>query len=55
MIFRPFVGRPDPPARARENAARLYSSLHEKPPTLPEDLEIYPAFNRGGVETKARA
>jgi glyoxylase-like metal-dependent hydrolase (beta-lactamase superfamily II) len=36
------VGRPDLPGHARENAAQLYTSIHEKLLTLPDDLEIYP-------------
>ena len=41
-LFVGAVGRPDLPGRARENAAQLYASLHDKLLTLPEDLEIYP-------------
>jgi hydroxyacylglutathione hydrolase len=41
-LFVGAVGRPDLPGRARENAAQLYASLHDKLLTLPDDLEIYP-------------
>jgi hydroxyacylglutathione hydrolase len=43
------VGRPDLPGRARENAAQLYASLHDKLLTLPDDLEIYPGHFSGSV------
>src|SRR5262245_10241801 len=43
------VGRPDLPGRARENAALLYSSLHDKLLSLPDDLEIYPGHFSGSV------
>ena len=43
------VGRPDLPGDARENAARLYASLHDKLLTLPDDLEIYPGHFSGSV------
>ena len=35
--------------RARENAAELYASVHEKLLTLPGDLEIYPGHFSGSV------
>jgi glyoxylase-like metal-dependent hydrolase (beta-lactamase superfamily II) len=48
-LFVGAVGRPDLPGRARENAAQLYDSLHEKLLTLPDDLEIYPGHFSGSV------
>jgi hydroxyacylglutathione hydrolase len=48
-LFVGAVGRPDLPGRARENAARLYASLHEKVLTLADDLEIYPGHFSGSV------
>src|SRR5438876_4449637 len=48
-LFVGAVGRPDLPGRARENAALLYASLHEKLLTLPDDLEIYPGHFSGSV------
>src|SRR4029078_374335 len=46
-LFSGAVGRPDLPGRARENAAQLYTSIHEKLLTLPGDIEIYPAHFSG--------
>jgi hydroxyacylglutathione hydrolase len=46
-LFVGAVGRPDLPGRARENAAHLYASIHEKLLTLPDDLEIYPGHYSG--------
>jgi len=43
------VGRPDLPGRARENAAQLYASLHDRLLKLPGDLEIYPGHFSGSV------
>jgi glyoxylase-like metal-dependent hydrolase (beta-lactamase superfamily II) len=43
------VGRPDLPGRARENAAQLFDSVHQKLLTLPDDLEIYPGHFSGSV------
>jgi glyoxylase-like metal-dependent hydrolase (beta-lactamase superfamily II) len=43
------VGRPDLPGHARENALQLYSSIHTKLLTLPDDLEIYPGHFSGSV------
>jgi hydroxyacylglutathione hydrolase len=43
------VGRPDLPGQARENAARLYASIHDKLLTLPDDLELYPGHFSGSV------
>jgi len=48
-LFVGAVGRPDLPGRARENAGQLYTSIHEKLLTLPDDLEIYPAHFSGSV------
>jgi glyoxylase-like metal-dependent hydrolase (beta-lactamase superfamily II) len=48
-LFVGAVGRPDLPGRARENAAQLYASLHEKLLKLPDDLEIYPGHFSGSV------
>lgn len=42
-LFSGAVGRPDLPGEARENASRLYGSLHEKLLTLPDEVEVYPA------------
>ena len=48
-LFSGAVGRPDLPGEARENASRLYASLHEKLLTLPDDLELYPAHFGGSA------
>ena len=48
-LFVGAVGRPDLPGRARENAAELHASIHEKLLTLPDDLEIYPSHFAGSV------
>ena len=48
-LFVGAVGRPDLPGRARENAALLYQSIHDKLLTLPEDLELYPGHFSGSV------
>ncbi|MDD9940949.1 MAG: MBL fold metallo-hydrolase [Myxococcales bacterium] len=48
-LFVGAVGRPDLPGRARENAAELYDSIHEKLLCLPDDVEIYPAHFSGSV------
>jgi hydroxyacylglutathione hydrolase len=48
-LFVGAVGRPDLPGRARENAERLYDSIHGKLLTLPEDVEIYPGHFSGSV------
>jgi hydroxyacylglutathione hydrolase len=48
-LFVGAVGRPDLPGRARENAAQLYTSLHDKLLTLPGDLEMYPGHFSGSV------
>jgi len=48
-LFIGAVGRPDLPGRARENAAQLYTSIHDKLLTLQDDLEIYPGHFSGSV------
>ena len=48
-LFVGAVGRPDLPGRARDNAAQLYASIHEKLLTLPDDLEIYPGHFSGSL------
>jgi glyoxylase-like metal-dependent hydrolase (beta-lactamase superfamily II) len=48
-LFVGAVGRPDLPGRARENAAALYESLHQKLLTLPGELELYPGHFSGSV------
>ena len=48
-LFVGAVGRPDLPGRARENAAQLYKSIHEKLLTLPGDLEVYPGHFSGSL------
>jgi hydroxyacylglutathione hydrolase len=48
-LFVGAVGRPDLPGRARENAADLYDSIHEKLLTLPDDLELYPGHFSGSA------
>jgi glyoxylase-like metal-dependent hydrolase (beta-lactamase superfamily II) len=48
-LFVGAVGRPDLPGRARENAAQLYTSIHDKLLALPDDLEIYPGHFSGSL------
>ena len=48
-LFVGAVGRPDLPGRARENAAELYDSIHEKLLTLPGDLEVFPGHFSGSL------
>jgi glyoxylase-like metal-dependent hydrolase (beta-lactamase superfamily II) len=48
-LFVGAVGRPDLPGRARENAADLYTSLHEKLLTLAGDVEILPGHFSGSL------
>lgn len=43
------VGRPDLPGNARENAAQIYDSIHEKLLRLPDDLEVFPAHFSGST------
>ena len=48
-LFIGAVGRPDLPGRARENAAELYASIHDKSLTLPDEIEVYPGHFSGSV------
>ena len=48
-LFSGAVGRPDLPGEVRENASRLYASLHEKLLALPDDIEVYPAHFGGSA------
>lgn len=48
-LFVGAVGRPDLPGRARDNAADLYRSVHEKLLSLPDDVEIYPGHFSGSL------
>ena len=48
-LFVGAVGRPDLPGRARENAAELYASIHDKLLTLPDEIEVYPGHFSGSV------
>jgi hydroxyacylglutathione hydrolase len=48
-LFVGAVGRPDLPGKARENAASLFDSIHEKLLTLPDDVEIFPAHFAGSM------
>jgi glyoxylase-like metal-dependent hydrolase (beta-lactamase superfamily II) len=48
-LFVGAVGRPDLPGKARENAAELFDSIHEKLLTLPDDVEIFPAHFAGSM------
>jgi glyoxylase-like metal-dependent hydrolase (beta-lactamase superfamily II) len=48
-LFVGAVGRPDLPGRARENAAQLYTSIHDRLLSLPDDLEIYPGHFSGSL------
>ena len=48
-LFVGAVGRPDLPGRARENAAELHSTLHERLLTLPDDVEVYPGHFSGSA------
>ncbi len=48
-LFVGAVGRPDLPGRASEHAAELYTSIHQKLLTLPDDVEIYPGHFSGSV------
>lgn len=48
-LFVGAVGRPDLPGQARENAARLYTSLHDTLLRLADDLEIYPGHFSGSL------
>jgi glyoxylase-like metal-dependent hydrolase (beta-lactamase superfamily II) len=46
-LFVGAVGRPDLPGRARENAAELHASLHDKLLALPGEVEVYPGHFSG--------
>jgi glyoxylase-like metal-dependent hydrolase (beta-lactamase superfamily II) len=48
-LFVGAVGRPDLPGRARENAAELFESVHQKLLTLPGDIEVFPAHFAGSM------
>jgi hydroxyacylglutathione hydrolase len=48
-LFVGAVGRPDLPGRARENAAELHTSIHEKLLTLAGDLEVFPGHFSGSM------
>jgi hydroxyacylglutathione hydrolase len=48
-LFVGAVGRPDLPGRARENAASLFESIHQKLLSLPGELEVYPGHFSGSV------
>jgi glyoxylase-like metal-dependent hydrolase (beta-lactamase superfamily II) len=48
-LFVGAVGRPDLPGQARENAARLYNSLHDVLLALPDDVEVYPGHFSGSL------
>jgi glyoxylase-like metal-dependent hydrolase (beta-lactamase superfamily II) len=46
-LFVGAVGRPDLPGQARENAGRLYDSIHNRLLVLPDDVEVYPGHFSG--------
>jgi hydroxyacylglutathione hydrolase len=48
-LFVGAVGRPDLPGRACENAAQLYTSIHEKLLTLAGDVEVFPGHFSGSL------
>ena len=48
-LFVGAVGRPDLPGQAREHAAELYASIHQKLLTLPDDIEVYPGHFSGSM------
>jgi hydroxyacylglutathione hydrolase len=48
-LFIGAVGRPDLRGRARESAADLYDSLHQRLLTLPDDVEVYPGHFSGSL------
>lgn len=48
-LFVGAVGRPDLPGRARENAAELYDSIHQKLLSLPGEVEVFPAHFAGSA------
>jgi len=48
-LFVGAVGRPDLPGRPEQSAAELYTSLHQKLLSLPEEVEVYPAHFAGSA------
>jgi glyoxylase-like metal-dependent hydrolase (beta-lactamase superfamily II) len=48
-LFVGAVGRPDLPGQARQNAERLYASIHDRLLTLPDDVEVYPGHFSGSL------
>jgi hydroxyacylglutathione hydrolase len=48
-LFVGAVGRPDLPGQARENAERLYASIHDRLLVLSDDLEVYPGHFSGSL------
>jgi hydroxyacylglutathione hydrolase len=48
-LFVGAVGRPDLPGKARESAAELHASLHQKLFKLAPELEVYPAHFAGSA------
>jgi hydroxyacylglutathione hydrolase len=48
-LFVGAVGRPDLPGRVRENASKLYDSIHAKLLSLPGTIEVYPGHFSGSV------
>jgi glyoxylase-like metal-dependent hydrolase (beta-lactamase superfamily II) len=48
-LFVGAVGRPDLPGKARENAGKLYDSIHTKLLALRDDLEVFPAHFAGSA------
>jgi hydroxyacylglutathione hydrolase len=48
-LFVGAVGRPDLPGDARQNAAQLYDSIHQKLLPLPDDVELFPAHFAGSA------
>lgn len=48
-LFVGAAGRPDLPGRARDNAAELHDSIHQKLLTLPDDVEVYPGHFAGSA------
>jgi hydroxyacylglutathione hydrolase len=48
-LFVGAVGRPDLPGQARQNAERLYASIHDRLLTLRDDVEVYPGHFSGSL------
>ncbi len=48
-LFVGAVGRPDLPGRARENAAELHESIHNKLLTLRDEIEVFPGHFAGSA------